>query len=217
MTRLALSCGTRVPRPRAIRPQASSLAARARALLVLACPAPLDQAHVSLSRTVADIPRPGRHVLVHMLRDRPAARALRHHLGHRPDRDPPARLTLDLGDPHARHPEQRRRRIPGRRGSRAVPDSHKPGSWDPRPRAWRNDTPRKATTRSQSAGRRHPGIGQTFISRAVTNRIPPTVHFEDPHNRLGDIRPKLPARYSDQRHSRATNPSGFRHGWPLTP
>ncbi len=28
--------------------------------------------------------------------------------------------------------------------------------------------------------RRHPGIGQTFISRAVTSRIPPTVHFEDP-------------------------------------
>ncbi len=43
---------------------------RARALLVPACPAPLDQAHVSLSRTVADIPRPGRHVLAHMLRDR---------------------------------------------------------------------------------------------------------------------------------------------------
>ena len=183
---------------------ACSLAERARALLVLASPAPLDQVHVSLSRTVADIPRPGRHVLVHMLRDRHAARALRHQIGRRPDRDPPVRLTPDLGDPHTRHPEQRRRRILGRRGSRAVPDSHKPGSWDPPPRAWRNDTPRKAP-RSQSAGGRHPGIGQTFISRTVTSRIPPAVHFEDPNTAVGVTQEVKVARPS-----RRCRPGGLR-------
>ena len=142
--------------------------------------------------------RPGRHVLVDMLRDRPAARALRHHIGHRPDRDPPARLTLDLGHPHARHPEQRRRRILGRRGSRAVPDSHKSGSWDPRPRTQRNDTPRNATTRSQPASRRHSGIGQTFISRAVTSRIPAHGLLRRPPLRRADGSRLLAARWAPE-------------------
>jgi len=76
---------------------------------------------------------------------------------------------------------------------RAVRDSHTSGSWDPRPRTQRNDTPRNATTRSQSAGRRHPGIGQTFISRVVTSRIPafgsrrrPGLHRREAPGTAGD-------------------------------
>jgi hypothetical protein len=126
----------------------------ARAVLLRALPAALDPAHVYLLGAVAHVARAGHHVLVHPFRDRPASRAGRRAAGHHPHRDQPA-LFFGIDYPPARHAEQNRRRILGRRGSPAILDWHKSGSWDPRSAIRRNNTPRNATERLQSADQQH--------------------------------------------------------------
>jgi hypothetical protein len=139
-----------------------------------ALPAALDQEQRHLPGTVPDIPRPGRHVLVHVLRDRAAPRARRGARRHRPHRDPPVGLALHLGDPQPGHAEQRRGHILGRRGFPAISDLHKSGSWDPRPRIRRKDTPRDATTQLQSAGCAGPGRpGRSSASAGAPHRLHP--------------------------------------------
>ena len=111
----------------------------------------LDQEEVHILPAGPDIPRPGHHVLVHLLRRRPAPRAYRRAASPRPHRQLPARLPLNLGHHHAVYPEQRRRHILGRRGP-IILDRHKSGSSGPRAANLRTDTHPGATARSRSAG-----------------------------------------------------------------
>ncbi len=113
-----------------------------------------DQVHFPAS--VPDIPRPGRHVLVHALGNRPAPGAGSRTGNLRPDRQPPAGVFFRPGHRHAFHPQQHRRRILGRRGL-VVLGRHKSGSSGPRFSFPGSDTRHSVTPRSQPAERRSPG------------------------------------------------------------
>ena len=100
---------------------------------------PLVQEEVHVLPAGPDIPRPGRHILVHLFGNHPAPWARGGERDPRPDRQPPVRPALGVRHRHAFHPQQHRRRILGRRGL-VVFDSHKSGSSGPRPHIRRTGT-----------------------------------------------------------------------------